>query len=37
MNFTVFGEYREFTVVGLTRTHLQIRLMKLSALGICAK
>ncbi len=28
MKLSVFGEYGEFTVVGLTRTHLRISLMK---------
>ncbi len=37
MNLSIFGEYGEFTVVGLTITHLRIRLMKLSALGECAE
>jgi hypothetical protein len=37
MNLSVFGGYGEFTVFGLTRTHLQIRLMKFSALGECAE
>ncbi len=31
MKLSVFGEYVKFTVVGLTRTHLRIRLIKLSA------
>jgi hypothetical protein len=30
---SVFGEYGEFTVVGLSRTRLRIRFMKLSILG----
>jgi hypothetical protein len=31
MKLSVFGEYDKFTVVGITRTHLGIRLMNLSA------
>ncbi len=37
MKLSVLGEHSEFTVFGLTRTHLQIRLMKLGALGECAE
>ncbi len=37
MNLSVYGEYGEFTEVGLTGTHLLICLMKLSALGECVK
>ncbi len=35
MNLSVFGEYYDFTVAGLTRTHYCIRLMKLSAVVEC--
>jgi hypothetical protein len=37
MKFSVFSESGEFTVVGLTKTCLQTRLLELSALGECAK
>jgi hypothetical protein len=32
-----FRDYGEFTVTSLTRAHLRIFLMKLSALGECAE
>jgi hypothetical protein len=34
MRLSIFGEYGKFTVVGLSGTHLRIRLMKLSTLGV---
>jgi hypothetical protein len=37
MKLGVFGEYGEFTWVGLTTTHLRIQLMKFSAVGECAE
>jgi hypothetical protein len=37
MKLGVLGEYGEFTVVGVTRNHLRIRLMKLSLLGECTE
>jgi hypothetical protein len=33
MKHSVFGEYENFTIVDLRRTHLGKRLMKLGALG----
>jgi hypothetical protein len=37
MKLSIFGEYGEFTVVGLIRTYLRIRSMKLSTVGECAE
>ena len=37
MKQSVLGEYGEFTVVGLIRTYLRIRSMKLSTVGECAE
>jgi hypothetical protein len=33
MKLSVFGDFGKFTVVGLTKARLRMRLMKLSVLG----
>jgi|688.fasta_scaffold778040_1 hypothetical protein len=37
MKLIIFSEFVELRVVGLTKTHLRIRFMKLGTLGDCAE